>query len=55
MTRWEVPGLFQDGGQNYVALLHGSEMEAGLHFRDLILLIQWFRFDCQLVRQWPNG
>ena len=28
--------LFQDGGQNYVALLHGSEIEAGLHYRDLI-------------------
>ena len=57
-VRWQAGRflvLFQDGGQNYVALLHGSEMEAELHYRDLILLIQWFRFDCQLLHQWPNG
>ena len=33
--RWEVPGFD-------VELFQGSEMQAGFHYRDLILLIQSF-------------
>ena len=35
VARWEVPGFD-------VELFQGSEMQAGFHYRDLILLIQSF-------------
>ena len=35
--------VYKIWGQNYVALLQGSKMQARLHFRNLILGIQCFR------------
>ena len=41
LVLWAVNTILGNGygiqGQNYVALLQGSEMTAGFHFRNLIL------------------
>ena len=41
LVLWAVNAILGNGygiqGQNYVALLQGSEMTAGFHFRNLIL------------------
>ena len=41
LVLWAVKAILGNGygiqGQNYVALLQGSEMTAGFHFRNLIL------------------
>ena len=42
-------------GQNYVALLQGSEIAAELHSRNLILGINGFRISILNVQWWPNG
>ena len=44
---WEVDVILRKGygiqGQNYVALLQGSEKLAGVHSRNLILHMQYFK------------
>ena len=42
-------------GQNYVALLQGSEITTGFHYRSWILDIQGFRLVAMNVHWWPNG
>ena len=47
LVLWEVDVILRKGygiqGQNYVALLQGSEKSAGIHSRNLILDIQCFK------------
>ena len=59
LVQWEVDAILGKGygnqGQNFVALLQGSEMPAGFHHRNSVLGLLCFRLFASNVYQWSNG
>ena len=59
LVLWEVAAILGNAcgikRQNYVALLQGSEMSAGFHYRNFILCISCFRLIASNTTQWSNG